>query len=124
MWNYNAMTDKTSQGNILLIATEQRWSARKVLKARAILTMSGSEPVITRTTDVGGEGMSITLPHPVGLGMLGSIRFDMFFGGKASPITAKVKVAYCIFSSGEFKVGFKFVSLDMAAMALIAKYIG
>jgi hypothetical protein len=30
---------------------------------------------------------------------------------------------YCIFSNGEYKIGFQFLSLELAAMTLLAKFM-
>jgi hypothetical protein len=49
--------------------------------------------------------------------------FELFMDGVPSRINARVKVAYCIFSSGEFKIGFNFVNLELSSMTAIAKYM-
>ncbi|MES2299044.1 MAG: PilZ domain-containing protein [Pseudomonadota bacterium] len=91
---------------------------------RTLLTIDGSDPVIGRSVDVGADGMCVALPHPLRPGQTGTVRFDMFFDGKATPVSAKVSVIHAIFGGGEFKVGFKFTSLELAAAATIAKYVG
>lgn len=102
---------------------EQRQSVRRPLKVKAVLAMEGHAPVQTRTMDIGTNGMALTMSGPVQAGLAGQIKFDLFFDGKATPITARVKVAYCIFGGGEFKVGLTFVNLELAAMTVISKYL-
>jgi hypothetical protein len=102
---------------------EQRQAERKVLKTKAKLSIEGDEPVLTRTVDISASGMSLSLPKPLKVGMPGHIAFDLFFEGKATPINARSKVSYCIFSNGEFKVGFQFLTLDLHAMTVLAKYL-
>ena len=103
--------------------TEQRWSERKVLKVRALLSMNGSEPITARTHDVGGNGMSLTLSHPLSVGKMGVVRFDLLQDGKAKRVVANIKVAYCIYSSGEFKIGLQFQHLDLMAMTALSKFV-
>ncbi len=102
---------------------EQRQAERKVLKTKAKLVIEGDEPFLTRTVDISAAGMSLALPKPLKVGQPGSIAFDLFFEGKATPINARSKVSYCIFSNGEFKVGFQFVTLDLHAMTVLSKYL-
>ena len=103
--------------------TEQRKSARKVLKVRAMLVMDGQEGMIGRTADVGANGVSITLPAPLQAGQAGQVSFDLFFDGKVATIKTRSKALYCVFSNGEFKVGFQFLNLDLSAMTLLARFL-
>jgi hypothetical protein len=104
------------------LQTEQRWTKRKVLKARAALTMHGAETVPTRTVDLGGNGMSVAMPYPMSIGGKGTIKFDLMVEGKVKPISANVHVIYCIYSAGEFKIGFKFLNLDLLVLTAISKF--
>ena len=102
---------------------EQRQSDRKILKTKALVAADGADPVPARTVDISASGMSITLPGPMKVGDTGMIKFDLFYDGKVTPITARAKASYCIFSSGEFKVGLQFLNLDLSAMTVLAKYL-
>lgn len=102
---------------------EQRVAARKPLKVKATVTMDGLPPARGRTVDISGEGVSVTLEQPLAAGQPGSLMFELFMDGVPSRINARVKVAYCIFSSGEFKIGFNFVNLELSSMTAIAKYM-
>ena len=102
---------------------EQRQSPRKVLKVKAVLAMEGMAPVTGRTFDVGGNGVSVTTANPLKVGQSGQVTFELFIDGKATVIATRSKVSHCIFSNGEFKIGFQFVNLDLSAMAVLAKFL-
>ena len=103
--------------------TEQRTSARKILKVKAIVAMDGHAPMLVRTVDISANGLSITVPEPMQTGQAGQISFDLLVEGKAVPIAARVKAMYCIFSSGDFKVGFQFLNLDLNAMTQLSRFL-
>jgi hypothetical protein len=105
------------------VFNEQRKSARKVLKVRALLAMDGTEAMIGRTADVGANGVSVTLPDPLQPGQAGQLSFDLFVEGKATTIKTRSKALYCVFSNGEYKVGFQFLNLDLAAMTVLARFL-
>lgn len=102
---------------------EQRKSERKVLRVRARVAMEGEVPVSGRTSDLGANGVSINLPDPLLVGQTGQVSFDLLVDGNIVPISARVKALYCIFSSGEFKVGFQFLNLELAAMTAVARFL-
>jgi hypothetical protein len=85
--------------------------------------VEGQPPQPARTLDLNANGISLTMAGPAQPGVVGTVRFDIFYEGKAHPVTARVKVAYCIFSGGEFKLGLSFVNLDLAAMSAVAKFL-
>lgn len=103
--------------------TEQRTSARKIVKVKAVLALEGQAPVVVRTADIAANGISITVPEPMAAAQLGQIAFDLLIDGKAVPIRARVKAMYCIFSHGEYKVGFQFLNLDLDAMTQLARFL-
>jgi len=105
------------------VFTEQRTSARKILKVKAIVAMDGHAPMLVRTVDISANGLSITVPEPMQTGQAGQISFDLLVEGKAVPIAARVKAMYCIFSSGDFKVGFQFLNLDLNAMTQLSRFL-
>lgn len=102
---------------------EQRQSDRKILKTKALLALEGAEAMLARTVDVSASGLSITLAMPMKVSETATIKFDLFYDGKVTPVTARVKASYCIYSSGEFKIGLQFLNLDLSAMAVLAKYL-
>lgn len=103
--------------------TDQRKSARKILKVKAIVVMEGQAPLLARTSDIGANGVSITMPHPLQAGQPGQLKFDLLVEGQLVAVQARARVMYCIFSGGEFKVGFQFLHLDLAAMSQLARFL-
>lgn len=102
---------------------EQRQSARKVLKVKAVVAMEGMAPATGRTLDVSSDGVSVTTANPLKAGQSGQVSFELFIDGKATVIATRSKVSYCIFSNGEFKIGFQFINLDLSAMAVLARFL-
>lgn len=86
--------------------------------------MQGATPVAARTVDLGGSGMSLALSYPLTLGSKGVIQFDLMTDGKVKPVKTTGTVTYCIYSNGEFKVGFKFQQLDLLVLTAITKFVG
>lgn len=85
--------------------------------------MEGQAPIQGRTSDIGSNGVSITVPHPLQTGQTGQVGFDLLVDGRPFPLQARAKVMYCIFSSGEFKAGFQFVNLDLNAMSQLSRFL-
>ena len=100
-----------------------RQSPRKILKTRAMFALEGSAPVLGRTTDISANGVSINVAQPVAVGQGAQLRFDLLVDGKVVPIQSKARTQYCILSNGEFKVGFRFVNLELSAMAAISRFL-
>lgn len=106
------------------VHSEQRQSKRKILKVKAMLMIEGSaSSKLARTLDVSGEGVSVVLADAVPPGAHGTVRFEIFHEGKATPISARARVQYCILSNGEYKVGLQFVNLELSAMAAVSRYV-
>ena len=105
------------------MVTDQRKSARKILKVRAVLAMEGHTPVQVRTSDIGANGVSLTVPNPLQTGQVGQVAFDLLVDGKSVPLQARARVMYCIFSNGEFKAGFQFMNLDLNALSQLSRFL-
>lgn len=103
--------------------TDQRKSARRILKVRAVVAMEGQPPVLCRTMDIGASGVSITVPHPLHSGQGGQVAFDVLIEGKPVTIQSRVRVIHCIFSSDEFRAGFQFMNLDPNATAQLGRFL-
>ncbi len=86
--------------------------------------MAGATPAAARTIDLGSNGMSLSLSYPLTVGNKGVIQFDLLIDGKAKPVKATGAVTYCIFSNDEFKVGFKFMNLDLLVLTAITRFVG
>jgi c-di-GMP-binding flagellar brake protein YcgR len=93
------------------------------LKVKAVAAMDGHAPTMVRTSDISANGVSISVPEPMRVGQAGQVSFDLLVEGKLVPIAARVKAMYCIFSSGEFKVGFQFLNLDLNAMSQLSRFL-
>lgn len=102
---------------------EQRKSQRKVIKSRAKVALDGNQTIEGRTLDIGTDGLSVGFADPVQAGQGAYVRFDVMLDGKANPVTARAKAVYCIFSQGQFKVGFQFVNLDAASSTVINRFL-
>lgn len=85
--------------------------------------VEGQGAVQGRTSDISADGISVTFPDPLPAGVAGQIKFEIFVDGKLTPISARAKAQYCIFSQGEFKVGFQFVNLDLAGMTAVSRFL-
>lgn len=103
--------------------TEQRKSPRKILKTRAVLAVEGTAPATCRTSDVGANGVSLFLPHPITAGQVGQVAFDLLVDGKVVRINARSRVQYCILSQGEFKAGIEFLNIELAAMTALSRFL-
>jgi hypothetical protein len=103
--------------------TDQRQSARRIVKVKAVVAMEGQAPMPGRTVDVGANGVSVTVEQPLQVGQTGRVGFDLLVEGKLTAIAARAKVIYCIFSGGEFKVGFQFLNLDLNAMTQLSRFL-
>jgi hypothetical protein len=97
----------------MIPANNRRIHPRKVLRAPATVVLPGQPPRDSRTWDVGLDGMSLMSPKPIPPGTKCEVSFEVPIGGKASRVTAPVKVLYCSFTGDEgFKVGTSFGELD------------
>ena len=103
--------------------TDQRQSARKIVKVKALVVMDGQPPLLGRTTDLGAQGISVTVGRPMQAGQLGQLGFDLLVDGRTVPLRVRTKVMYSIFSGDEFKVGFQFLNLDLNTMTELARFL-
>lgn len=88
-----------------------------------MLAIDGQAPVSGKTADVGANGVSVSVADPLTVGQGGQLAFDLLVEGSFVTINTRVKVSYCIFSSGEFKVGFQFLNPDLAAVTALARFM-
>ncbi len=102
---------------------EQRNSPRRVLKTRAVAVFTGVAPITARTIDVSGNGISLSFSRQIPTGLECDLTFDLFLDGQIREIRTRSKVMHCVFSNGEYKVGFQFLNLELSAMTLLAKFL-
>lgn len=105
------------------MSVEQRQSNRKVLRAKAMVVLDGAAPTPGRTLDICMTGISLTLDHMVQAGLQGNVSFEMYVDGKSQIITCRSRVAYCIFSGDDVKVGFQFLNPDVNTMSVITRFM-
>jgi hypothetical protein len=105
------------------VQSEQRSSKRKLLKVKAWLAMDGDDAIMARTADVGSDGLCLLVGKSLKMGAVGMVRFDLFQDGKIKTISARASVQYCILSNGDYKVGFRFINLDLVAVGILAQYL-
>jgi hypothetical protein len=105
------------------VFNEQRTSPRKILKTRATVAFEGAALLVARTIDVSPNGICLSYPQPMPQAQECELCFDLFVDGKSNNIKTRSKAMYCIFSNGEYKIGFQFLSVDLASMTLLAKYM-
>jgi hypothetical protein len=119
------MEHRFSQGTLAngLSGNDQRASPRKPLKTRAVLTVKGAAPLAVRTFDISAQGVCLTFLQPLPVGLTGALTIDLLIDGKPHTLTMQARTAYCIFSGGQYKVGFQFTGLDMATVTLLAKFL-
>lgn len=103
--------------------TDQRQSARKIVKVKAVIAAEGRAPMPGKTSDLGANGVSIAVENPLPVGQVAQVAFDLLVEGKLTPISARSKVIYCIFGGGEFKVGFQFLNLELSAMTQLSRFL-
>jgi hypothetical protein len=105
------------------VISEQRTSARKIVKVKAVVALEGQPPILARTMDVGANGVSLAVPGPLPAGQIAQVTFGVLVDGIATSINARSKVMYCILGNNEFKVGFQFLSLELATMTALARFL-
>jgi hypothetical protein len=105
------------------VFNEQRTSPRKILKSRATVAFEGAAPLVARTIDVSVKGICLSYPQPMPQAQVCELDFDLFVEGKSTTIKTRSRLTYCIFSNGEYKIGFQFLNIDLASMTLLAKYM-
>lgn len=88
-----------------------------------MLVFEGGAPVMGRTTDVSANGVSVNVPQPLGIGQTAQMRFDLLVEGNVVPIQSRACTQYCILSNGEFKVGLRFLNLELAAMTALSRFL-
>jgi hypothetical protein len=105
------------------LLVDLRQGVRKILRTRAMLVMDGAAPQPARTFDLGMAGMLVTTGHKLDVGTTGQVVFEMLVDGKPQLLTCRAKVAHCIYSGDDFKVGFVFLPLHPDATHAITRFL-
>ncbi len=93
------------------------------MRTKVVLAIDGQPPQTGKSVDVSANGISVHIADPLAVGQLGQIRFDLMIEGRFVPIDSRVKALHCIFSHGEYKVGFQFMGLDLASVTALARFM-
>lgn len=88
-----------------------------------MLAPEGGAPLPGRTTDIGANGVSVTVPQPIPGGQAVQLRFDLLVEGKVVPVNTRCKTLYCILSGGDFKVGLQFSALEPAVTTALSRFL-
>ena len=102
---------------------DQRSAPRKPLKTRAVLTVKGAPPLAVRTIDISLNGVCLSFLQPMPIGLTGRMAIDLMIDGKVHTIEVLARAAYCIFSNGQYKVGFQFTGVALPTVTLLAKFL-
>ena len=102
---------------------EQRQSPRKVLRTKVLLAIDGQRPFTGKSVDLNANGISVNTPDPVPVGLASQLRFDLMIDGQFTTIDTHARALHCIFSGGEYKVGFRFQNLDLAGVTALARFL-
>lgn len=102
---------------------EQRQSVRKLVKVKALVKVEGGEPIMGRTFDLGSSGVGVLLDLPLKVGVNARVSIGLLINGVVSPVHTQARVQYCIFSNGEYRLGFQFMQLEMATVTLLGRFL-
>lgn len=93
------------------------------MRTRVGLAIDGREPMFGKTVDVSVTGCCVLVADPVTVGLIGQVAFDLMVYGHFSHVNTRVKAMYCIFGGGDYKIGLKFLDLDMPTVTALARYM-
>jgi hypothetical protein len=102
---------------------EQRKVARKLVKVKALVKVSDGAPVLGRTFDLGRNGVGVLLDVPLRDGIQARVTVGLLLDGVVTPVHTQARVEYCIFSHGEYRIGFQFLQLDFATITMLGRFL-
>jgi hypothetical protein len=102
---------------------EQRKSERKVIKVKALVKLEDGEAIMGRTFDLGPNGVGVSLDVPLKTALRARVSIGLLVNGVVTPMHSQAKVQYCIFSAGEYRIGFQFLQLDPAMGSMLARFL-
>ena len=102
---------------------EQRKAERKLVKVKALVKVDGGDAIMGRTFDLGASGVGILLDVPMKTGMQARVSVGLLVNGVVTPMHTQARVQYCIFSSGDYRIGMQFLQLDGATAAMLARFL-
>lgn len=102
---------------------EQRRSERKLVKVKAMVKLETGEAVMGRTFDLGTSGVGMLLDIPLKTGLQVRVSVGLLVQGVVTPMHAQSRVQYCIFSNGEYRIGFQFLQVEAATATMLARFL-
>jgi hypothetical protein len=102
---------------------EQRKSERKLVKVKALVKMPGGEGIMGRTFDLATSGVGILLDVPLKNGTQVRVSIGLLVNGVVTPMHAQARVQYCIFSSGDYRIGMQFLQLDANTAIMLGRFL-
>jgi c-di-GMP-binding flagellar brake protein YcgR len=102
---------------------EQRKAERKLVKAKVMVKLEGGETIMGRTFDLGTSGVGVLLDVPLKIALQVRISVGLLINDAVIPMHSQARVQYCIFSSGEYRMGLQFLQIDAAMATMLAKFL-
>jgi len=102
---------------------EQRRAERKIVKVKTLVKVEGGEPIMGRSFDLATSGVGVVLDVPLQSGVKARVSIGLLVDGVVAPIHTQARVQYCIFSSGEYRIGFQFLQLEVATATTLARFL-
>lgn len=102
---------------------EQRKTERKIVKVKVLVKLEGGEAIMGRTFDLGASGVGVLLDVPLKMALQARVSIGLLINGVLTPMHTQARVQYCIFSSGDYRIGFQFLQLDAAVAAMLGRFL-
>ena len=104
--------------------SDRRRAPRKKLVRRVALTLPSGETLKGRTVDASQGGLSVLVDRPVALELTCTVRFDMYFNGRAMVIAGVGKVRNCALAGLDgFRIGMLFAIASPVAEEFMNEFL-
>lgn len=105
------------------VVDEKRKTDRKMVKVKTLVKLDGGEAIMGRSFDLADTGVGVVLEVPLKTGVQARVSIGLLVNGVVSPIHTQARVQYCIFSNGEYRIGFQFVQLEAVTAKTLARFL-
>jgi c-di-GMP-binding flagellar brake protein YcgR len=102
---------------------EQRKAERKLVKVKTLVKLEGGDAIMGRSFDLATTGVGVLLEVPLKTGIQARVSIGLLVNGVVAPIHTQGRVQYCIFSNGEYRIGFQFLQLEAATATTLARFL-
>lgn len=102
---------------------ELRKTERKLVKVKTLVKPDVGDAIMGRSFDLGASGIGVMLDAPLKEATLARVSIGLLVNGVVTPLHTRARVQYCIFSSGEYRLGFQFMQLDTATATALARFL-